>query len=106
MSSSLSPLIDLLSALSPNSRVSITLSSSSSKRYKRTTPRAGDRRFIKRRGGWCVRQQVMSYNRDGSVIGANVRNGKPVWEWVLEDGMTTMEVQLWKRVRINRGEKE
>lgn len=52
MSSSLSLLIDLLSALSPNSKVSITLSSSSSKRSKRYYPRAGDRRFIKRRGGW------------------------------------------------------
>ncbi len=96
-----SPLLDLLTRF-PNATVTIR----SSRKSPSPAPRAGDRRFIKSRGGWCVRLQEMAHNPDGSVIGGCVRNGKPVWEWVPEEGMISAELAMWKRVRENRGDKE
>ena len=55
-------------------RVHITTSPS------RKKPKAGDRRYLKGRGVWQVRQQQ---KHGGAYL---VSNGRPVWEWVDEDG--------------------
>lgn len=55
-------------------------------RYSSTPQRkqlkAGDRRFLKGRQVWQVRQQVM-HQYGGRMIRV-VSNGRPVWEWVDE----------------------
>lgn len=46
----------------------------------RPKPKAGDRRFLKGRGVWQIRQQARTHS--GAYL---VSNGRPVWEWVDAD---------------------
>lgn len=73
----MSALTDLLTAF-PNCRVTIASSS------PRRKARAGDRRYTKRYG-WQVREQCVVRYGNGQVIGHQVRNGRPVYEWVREE---------------------
>ncbi len=71
------PLLDILQRF-PNCRVAISSGRS------RPKPREGDRRFFKTKGGWYVRRQVVARRGNGQAIGYQVRNGRPVFEWVRE----------------------
>lgn len=71
------PLLDLLQRF-PKCRVTVSSAT------RRPRPTEGDRRFFKTKGGWHVRQQVMARYGNGQAIGYQVRNGRPVFEWVKE----------------------
>lgn len=63
----------------------------------RKKPKAGDRRFLKGRQIWQVRQQKIV---DDPLYGRChlVSNGRPVWEWVDEGGESDREHQWRKRL--------
>lgn len=90
----MSPLTDILTQF-PRCRV--TFASSPSRRK----PCQGDRRWTVRHG-WEVRVQAESRNPNGSFIGYQVRNGRPVLGWVREADLTATQrkdLHVWAGAR-------
>lgn len=64
----------------------------------RKKPKAGDRRFLKGRQVWQVRQQV----KVGGAYLVSGGSSRPVWEWVDEGSDRDREHQWQKRLEQMR----
>ena len=80
----------------------VTVSIRCSTAPTRKKPKAGDRRFLKGRQVWQVRQQV----KVGGAYLVSGGSSRPVWEWVDEGSERDREHQWRKRLEQTRTAQE
>ncbi len=89
-------LTDLLAQF-PNCTVTIT------SRPARKKPYEGELKVLKRKGR-LVRVPRRGYGAGNRFIGYQVRNGRPLWDWVAESSLTPLERGTYAHRRAERGD--
>ncbi len=91
----MSTITDLLTRY-PNCKVTIRSGPSRPKPYE------GQLRVLARKGR-LIRVRRKAHER-GQFIGYQVRNGRPVWDWVSESSLSADDQQRYAQRRADRGD--
>lgn len=92
-------LTDLLTRF-PNCRVTIA-----SSRPARKKPYEGQLKVLARKGR-MIRVPRKAYWGNGRVIGNQVRNGRPLYDWVPEASLSASDRKLYQQLRLRKGDPE